>query len=184
MIAPAPLTTKSSDFENLYYALRVQARRCLRREQNAGSLSPTLLVHEAWLALANGRPARIADSTHYIRLVSHVMKNILIDRARRRCAATHGGNWQRVEWNDAGGAAENNCDLTLAIADALERLNCISPRLATLVELRYFAGFTEAETAQILGISVRSVRRQWRVARLRLLDFLGSEGKQGKHADD
>jgi RNA polymerase sigma factor (TIGR02999 family) len=181
---PTPLSQGHFDFESVYGALRAQARRYLRSEQNAQSLSPTVLVHEAWMALARSRRQNIGDRTHYVRLLSRVMKNLLIDHARRKKALTNGGAMQRVEWDDATAAAENNCDLTLAIATAMDDLAILSPRLATLVELRYFGGFTEAEVAQIMHLSVRSVRRQWRVARLRLLEVLKSTESAGSNGHE
>jgi RNA polymerase sigma factor (TIGR02999 family) len=173
---PSPSLTGNHTFESIYSALRAQARQYLRREQNANSMSPTVLVHEAWISLARSRRLNVNDSSHYVRLVSRVMKNLLIDHARRKKAAANGGSMQQIEWNDATVAAEDESGLTLAIADALDALAVQSPRLATLVELRYFGGFTETEVAQIMGISSRSVRRQWRVARLRLLEALQSAG--------
>jgi RNA polymerase sigma factor (TIGR02999 family) len=174
---PSPLLTGNYTFESIYSALRAQARQYLRREQDACSMSPTVLVHEAWISLARSRKLNVNDTSHYVRLVGRVMKNLLIDRARRKRAAANGGAMQRIEWNDATAAPEDDSATTLAIAAALDDLAVQSPRLAALVELRYFGGFTEAEVAQILGISSRSVRRQWRVARLRLLESLQSCGQ-------
>jgi RNA polymerase sigma factor (TIGR02999 family) len=179
---PLPLVTGNCTFESIYGALRAQARQYLRKEQNAYSMSPTVLVHEAWIALARSRKLNAADRSHYVRLVSRVMKNLLIDRARRKKAAANGGSMQRIEWNDAAVASHDDCELTLAIAAAMDDLAVRSPRLAELVELRYFGGFTETEVARIMGISSRSVRRQWRVARLRLFETLKSAGAPGSHA--
>ncbi len=176
---PTPLIAGNYTFESIYGALRAQARQYLRREQNACSMSPTVLVHEAWISLARSRTLNVNDGSHYVRLVSRVMKNLLIDRARRKKAAANGGSMQRIEWNDATVAPGDDSALTLAVAAALDGLAVQSPRLATLVELRYFGGFTEAEVAQIMGISSRTVRRQWRVARLRLMEALKSGGAQG-----
>ncbi|MGC9944917.1 MAG: ECF-type sigma factor [Bryobacteraceae bacterium] len=181
MPAPNPthLLTGNDTFESIYGALRAQARQYLRREQNAYSMSPTVLVHEAWISLARARRLHVNDSSHYVRLVSRVMKNLLIDRARRKRAAANGGAMQRIEWNDAMAAPEDDSSLTLAVAAALEDLAVQSPGLAAIVELRYFGGFTETEVAQIIGVSTRTVRRQWRVARLRLLEILHSAGEPG-----
>ncbi len=176
---PSPLNSGDCNFESLYGALRAQARRYLRTEYNAQSMSPTILVHEAWLSLARSRRLAVADASHYVRLVSRVMKNLLVDHARRKRAASHGGALQRIEWHDADVANAGNPEQTLAIAAALDKLALQSPRLATLVELRYFAGFSESEIARIMGVSTRSVRRQWRVARLRLLDVLQSPPRNG-----
>ncbi len=181
---PSPSASGNDTFESIYGALRAQARQYLRRELNANSMSPTMLVHEAWISLAQSRNLHVSDRLHYVRLVSRVMKNLLVDRARRKHAAAHGGDLQRIEWNDANVAFEDDTSLTLAIAAAMDDLALQSPGLAALVELRYFGGFTEAETAQIMGISSRSVRRQWRVARVRLLETLKSTGRPGSHPDE
>ena len=109
-------------FESLYAALRAQARHYLRREQNAHSLSPTMLVHEAWIALARSQDCRVADRDHYFRLVSRVMKNLLIDHARRKRAIIHGSGAQHVEWNAARLASRDEFDQVLAVAGAMEQL--------------------------------------------------------------
>jgi RNA polymerase sigma factor (TIGR02999 family) len=135
-----------------------------------------MLVHEAWMALARSQGGRAADRDHYFRLVSRVMKNLLVDHARRKRAAIHGGGAHHVEWSVAPLARNEEYDLVLAVGDAMEQLAAASPGLAALVEMRYFSGFSEAEVAQILGVSIRTVRRQWAVARLRLLELLQSSG--------
>jgi RNA polymerase sigma factor (TIGR02999 family) len=107
------------------------------------------------------------------------MKNLLIDRARSRRAAVHGGALQRVEWDEARAASDEDADLVLAVADAMKDLALRSPQLATLVDLRYFAGFTEEEVAQIMGVCSRTVRRQWREAREWLLQSMKPGGFGG-----
>ena len=176
-------STDSCCFESVYGALRAQARQYLRREYNARSMSPTLLVHEAWVSLAATSRVQVKDRSHYVRLFSRVMRNLLIDHARRKKAAINGGTLRRVECSSTILAREEDADRILAVAAALEKLAQQSPHLATLVELRYFAGFSESEIAQIMGISSRSVRRQWTVARLRLLESLQAGGKPGVQAD-
>jgi len=170
-------------FESIYGLLRAQARWYLRREQNAHSLSPTLLVHEAWIALARSQTVNITDGVHYVRLVSRVMKNLLVDRARRKGTLARGGSCRPLKWSDATEPSQSDCELILAVADCLDRLAERSPRLATLVELRYFGGFTENEAAQILGLSTRSVRRQWKAARIRLLELLQTPTRCGGQAN-
>jgi RNA polymerase sigma factor (TIGR02999 family) len=175
-MSPAPQIAElpNAAFESLYAALRVQARHYLRREQYAQSLSPTILVHEAWMALARSRSGAPLDRSHYFRLVSHVMKNLLVDYARRRWTTTRGGGALHVELQDASAAVRGDCETVLAVAEAMGQLASADPALAALVEMRYFGGFSEAEVAQILGVSVRTVRRKWLIARLRLLESLQS----------
>jgi RNA polymerase sigma factor (TIGR02999 family) len=167
-------------FETLYAALRAHARRYLRREQNMYSLSPTMLVHEAWIALARSRGSQALGSDHYLRLVSRIMKRLLVDHARRKHAVVHGGGARHVDASTVTPARQEEYDMVLAVAGAMEELAAKSPHLAALVEMRYFSGFSEAEVAQILGISVRTVRRQWAVARLRLLELLRTSDPRGQ----
>ena len=173
----------TSGIETLYDALLRQARYHLARERNAQSMSATTLVHDAWIALARSSLLRVVDSDHYTRLVSRVMRNLLIDRARRKNSEINGGSMQRLQtWDDIP-AAHNGTEDVLLVAEALERLAALCPRLAELVHLRYFCGFTEEEAAQILRVSSRSVRRQWRVARLRLLEILSDRKADGNGGD-
>jgi RNA polymerase sigma factor (TIGR02999 family) len=167
--------------ETMYDALRRQAKYHLRREMNAQSISATVLVHEAWIALARSSILRVVDDDHYTRLFSRVMRNLLIDRARRKKSEINRASMQMLQLRDETSAVSDRTeDELLAVAEALEKLAARSPRLAEVVELRYFCGFTEDEVAQILRLSSRSVRRLWSVARLRLLETL-SNGKADRN---
>jgi RNA polymerase sigma factor (TIGR02999 family) len=159
-------------FDSLYCALRAQALHCLRRESAGHSLSPTLLVNEAYIVLSRVRRLDVNDRDHFIRIVSRIMKNLLIDRARERKALIRGGGRRHVDWEDMVIRTESDADRILAVAAALEELAGRSPDLARMVELRFFCGFTEVETAEIQGSSPRTVRRQWAVARTRLMETL------------
>jgi RNA polymerase sigma-70 factor (ECF subfamily) len=159
-------------FDSLYCSLRAQALHCLRRESLGHSLSPTLLVNEAYIVLSRVRRLDVNDRGHFIRIVSRIMKNLLVDRARERKALIRGGGLRHVDWEGAIVATESDADRILAVAAALEDLSARSPELARLVELRFFCGFTEVETAEIEGSSPRTVRRQWAVARTRLMETL------------
>jgi RNA polymerase sigma factor (TIGR02999 family) len=174
----SPCSRANDAFESTYCALRQQARHYLRKERNAPSMSPTMLVHEAWIALARARAVQISDRIHYVRLISRVMRHLLIDHARRKRALSNGGVMHRVELTDPV-ALWPKSEIVLEVAQALEKLANESPSLAELVELRYFAGLTETEAGQILGLSGRTVRRQWSVARLRLLEAMTSGGNRG-----
>jgi len=173
----------TANIEIMYEALLSHAKYHLRRERNAHSMSATVLVHEAWLALARSRLLRVVDDDHYTRLISRVMRNLLIDRARRRKSEINGGSMQRLETWDEIPAASNIIEEELLVAEAMEKLAARCPSLAELVQLRYFCGFTEGEVARILHVSSRSVRRQWGVARLRLLEILsdGRTDRNGVH---
>ncbi|HTX35196.1 MAG TPA: ECF-type sigma factor [Bryobacteraceae bacterium] len=168
-------------FETLYQTLRKKAKYYLAKERNACSMSPTVLVHEAWLSLARSTAVNVADGSHYVRLIGRVMRNLLIDYARRKKALINGGALERVEWADDLAALREAPDNLLALEAALDKLALQCPSLAAVVELRYFAGLTEEEAAQVLGISARTVRRQWRLARLRLLHDLTSRSEEPTH---
>jgi RNA polymerase sigma factor (TIGR02999 family) len=159
-------------FDSLYCSLRAQALHCLRRESLGHSLSPTLLVNEAYIVLSRVRRLDVNDRDHFVRIVSRIMKNLLIDRARERKAVIRGGGQRHVDWGDTVVRTESDADRILAVAGALEQLAERSPELARMVELRFFCGFTEVETAEIEGSSTRTVRRQWAVARTRLMETL------------
>jgi RNA polymerase sigma factor (TIGR02999 family) len=164
-------------FESLYHALRGQALRCLRRESDGHSLSPTLLVNEAYLVLARARQLNVNDRDHFLRIAARIMTNLLIDRARGRKAISNGGGmrqveWEHSEWEEGLVRTDEDADRVLAVAEALEILAARSPELARLVQLRFFCGFTELETAQIEGRPERTIRRQWAVARTRLMESL------------
>jgi RNA polymerase sigma factor (TIGR02999 family) len=159
-------------FDSLYCSLRAQALHCLRRETAGHSLSPTLLVNEAYIVLSRVRRLDVNDRDHFIRIISRIMKNLLVDRARERKALIRGGGMKHVDWESATMRTESDADRILAVAAAVEELAARSPELARLVELRFFCGFTEVETAEIQGSSPRTVRRQWAVARTRLMETL------------
>jgi len=163
---------ESRVFDSLYSSLRAQALHCLRRESLGHSVSPTLLVNEAYIVLSQVRRLDVNDRDHFIRIVSRIMKNLLIDRARERKALIRGGGMKQVYWEGAAAATDSDADRILAVAAALEELAARSPELARMVELRFFCGFTEGETAEIQGSSPRTVRRQWAVARTRLMETL------------
>jgi RNA polymerase sigma factor (TIGR02999 family) len=159
-------------FDALYCSLRTQARICLRRESGAVSVGPTLLVNEAYLVLARCRSLSVNDRSHFIRIVARIMRNLLVDRARERKSLSNGGGLRKVDWEDATIPFEYDADRILAVAAVLDELALRSPDLARLVELRYFCGFTEEETARIMGVATRTIRRQWAVARIRLSESL------------
>jgi len=131
-----------------------------------GTLETTALVHEAYLKLANASPGSWRDEAHFRAVASVAMRQILVDRARARATAKHGAGLTRVSLDDAAIAVDDEPDLLLAIDAALVRLAELSPRLARLVELRFYGGLSEAEAAAELGVTVRTVQRDWTKARM------------------
>lgn len=160
-------------FETLYRNLRSQALFYLHREHRGHSLSPTVLVHEAYLALAKTAGPQIIDTRHFVHLAGRVMRNWLTDWARRKIAVVHGGGLERIDIEDSNLGVAKDPTTVILVSRALDQLEATRPELARIVELRYFAGFDEEETAQVIGLSVRQTRRKWAVAKALLLDLIG-----------
>jgi RNA polymerase sigma factor (TIGR02999 family) len=151
----------------VYAELRRQARRALRREGEGHTLQATALVHEAWLRLDGQHDARWESRSQFLAVAAQTMRRVLVDHARARQALKRGGGGTHVTLGEANRAATTPDDVdVLALDEALARLAIMDPRKARLVELRYFAGLSIAETAAALGISLATVGREWAVARM------------------
>jgi RNA polymerase sigma factor (TIGR02999 family) len=153
-----------------YDELRAIAHRRLV-SGGRGTLSTTALVHEAYLKLGDGTRGAWRDRAHFLACASLAMRHILIDRARERMALKRGGmagGVRPVTLDDEALAAEDQPQALLALNDALEQLAAADPRLAQVVQCRFFGGLTEQETAAALGITVRTVQRDWVKARVLL----------------
>jgi RNA polymerase sigma factor (TIGR02999 family) len=161
----------------VYAELRRQARVALRREADGHTLQPTALVHEAWLRLGDQHDARWESRTQFFAIAAQTMRRVLLDHARARRAAKRGGGGVQVtlggahEGRAAGGARaddESSLDAVdvIALDDALARLAELDPQKARLVDLRYFAGLSIPEAAEVLGVSTATVGREWAVARM------------------
>jgi RNA polymerase sigma factor (TIGR02999 family) len=149
----------------VYSELRRTAARHLRRERREHSLAPTALVHEAYLRLVGQRRALWKNRAQFYAVAAQTMRRILVDHARRRRAAKRGGSWLRVSLAETVAAGDPpDLDL-LALDHALEELGAIDPEKARMVELRYFAGLSLEETAQVMDVSVATLTREWRTAR-------------------
>lgn len=164
----------------VYADLRRVAHRQLRGEQPGHTLSTTALVHEAWLRLADQRRVDWRDRSQFFALAARAMRRVLVDYARRHRALRRGGGEAPLPLNDGSGAALQLADVAtqradelLALDDALMRLAKLDPRLCTVVEHRFFIGLTAEETAALLGVTVRTVERQWAKARAWLAIELG-----------
>jgi RNA polymerase sigma factor (TIGR02999 family) len=147
----------------VYEELRRRAARYMRRERPDHTLQPTALVHEAYLKLIQQRRVNWQSRGHFYRVAARVMRRILIDHARQVKELKHGGQKVPLE-PDLFVAPSSSVDI-VALDQALRRLAEQSPRWAQIVELRFFGGCSEEEIARMLGISVRTVKRDWRVAR-------------------
>lgn len=156
----------------VYGELRRLAERYMRRERSDHTLSPTALVHEAYIRLVDQSRAAWQDRAHFLGVAAIAMRRILIEHARRRQLGRHGGDRERVPLTDAVDVPDESADTLIALNDALERLAVVSPRLVRVVECRYFLGLTEEETASALAITSRTVRRDWMKAKGWLADAL------------
>lgn len=148
-------------FPLVYEELRRIARAQLRRERPGHTLDTSALVHEAYLRLAASSPAEWLDRSHFYAVASSAMRRVLVDSARRYRADKRGAAPRRVSLTDVMLVADDRADTLLAVDDALEELARIDPRLARVVECRFFAGLTEEETADVLAVTARTVRRDW-----------------------
>jgi RNA polymerase sigma factor (TIGR02999 family) len=161
-------------FAESYPMLERLARARLRAHTRTPTLDTGALVNEACLRFVAAQRLRIEDTTHFRRWAARVMRSVIVDLARRRQAERRGGRLARITLDpDLGVETPGGEDLILRVHDALQTLATIDPRAAQVVELRYFAGMTEVEIAEALGVTDRTVRRDWDKARLMLSEMLG-----------
>ena len=151
-------------FSLVYRELRELAHAQLRRERPGHTLGTTGLVHESYIRLIDQTRVEWRDRRHFFGAAACAMRRILIDYARRNLAARRGGGAIRLPLEDGAAAAERG-DMLLALDEALERLAVVDRRLSQVVECRYFGGLTEEETADLLGVTRRTVQRDWIKAR-------------------
>lgn len=152
----------------VYEELRAIARRHLAGRDGGGTLTPTGLVHEAYLKLADRSHVEWRDRAHFFALASVVMRHILVDRARARLAQKREGNLQRVTLETEAIPAPDQPGAMLQLSDAIDRLAAVEPRLAQVVDCRFFGGMTDEEIAEALDVTVRTVQRDWCKARMLL----------------
>jgi len=153
----------------LYEELRRLARYFLAAERSDHTLQPTALVHEAYLRLVDQRAVDWQNRAHFLGVAASMMRRILINHARAHQAAKREGYAQAVALEDALGVFTNPRIDLLALNHALEELGELDPQQGKVVELRYFGGLTIEETAEVMGISAATVKREWATARLWLL---------------
>jgi RNA polymerase sigma factor (TIGR02999 family) len=148
----------------VYEELRRQAQRYLQRESPGHTLQTTAIVHEAYLRLVDQRQAHWQNRAQFFGVAAQLMRRILVDYARRHQAAKRGGSAIQVPYEEGAVAAAADVDLVV-LDDALTRLAVLDPQQARVVELRYFTGLGIEETAEALGISPATVKREWAMAR-------------------
>lgn len=148
-------------FPLLYEELRRIAHRQLQGERAGHTLCTTALVNEAYLRLVDQRRAQWQNRAQFLAVAARAFRRILVDHARRHRTDKRGGGWERLELEAVEIAVEERAEALVALDDALERLDGFSPRLRQVVECRFFGGMTEPETAAALGLTDRTVRRDW-----------------------
>ena len=137
----------------------------VRRSDPGATLSPTMLVNEAWLKLASSPPIAVTSRLHFKRIAARAMRQVLVEAARRHSAEKRGGGTAFVTFDDTLASAASHADEFLALNAALDELRLLHPRQAMIVESRFFGGLDIDETAQLLEVSEATIVRDWRAAR-------------------
>jgi RNA polymerase sigma-70 factor (ECF subfamily) len=162
----------------VYDELRRQARNYLFRERGSHTLQPTALVHEAFLRLVDQTRVDWKNRSHFYGMAATMMRRVLVDHARARSAGKRGDGGVHLSVDDINVPAEERAASFVALDEALERLSGFDERKAKIVEMRFFAGLTDEEIAEVLGVSARTVARDWRNARLWLFRELNGEAEE------
>lgn len=149
----------------VYAELRRIARRHLGGGRGSETIQTTALVHEAYLRLAGPTPIAPEDRAHFFAIAATAMRHVLVDYARRRSALKRGGGAHATTLSNKGLAVDARAEEVLALDDALTRLGALDERLAKVVEMRFFGGMEVEEVAAALGVSDRTIKRDWRKAR-------------------
>jgi RNA polymerase sigma factor (TIGR02999 family) len=159
--------TKAADalLDLLYDELRKLATSKMAQEAPGQTLQPTALVHEAWLRLIGASNRKFENRAHFFSAAAEAMRRILIDRARRKLTVRHGGQFERVDLDELELAVDQTDEQLLAVHEVLDKFSREHSAQAEVVKLRYFAGMTNEEVAQALGVSVATVKNYWTFAR-------------------
>lgn len=150
----------------VYSELRKMAGAYMQREQSGHTLQATALVNEAFLRMAGGDAGKLENRAHFFAIAANSMRQVLLDHARHRHAAKRGGEHaQKVDLDAELLVDHDSLNDVLVVNELLERLEKLDPRQGRLVELRFFAGLTTEETAEAMGVSPATVKREWRSAK-------------------
>jgi len=159
-------------YDQVYAELRAIAAHKMAAERPGHTLQPTALVHEAYLRLGGSELLKFENRAHFFAAAAEAMRRILVDSARRNAQLKRGGNQERVELRETRIAAPVEDDKLLLVNEALEVLTREDPLQAEVAKLRYFVGLTHQETAEALGVSEKTARRHWAVAKVRLFELM------------
>jgi RNA polymerase sigma-70 factor, ECF subfamily len=164
--------------QKVYPELKKLAAKYMRQERSGHTLQATALVHEVYLRLTGNQQFEWHDRAHFFAIASRFMRRILVDYARERNADKRGGGIRPLTIDEGIAIAEDQIELALAVDGCLTRLAALDSRQAEIVEMRFFGGLTEEEIAEALQVSVRTVKRDWTIARAWLHAELASRGGQ------
>jgi RNA polymerase sigma-70 factor, ECF subfamily len=160
--------------ERVYPELKKIAAAYLNSERRDHTLAPTALVHELYLKFVASCPATVQNRTHFFAAAARSLRHILVDHARLHQAKKRGGNRLKVTLSAANSVVDSHDEDLLGVDEALRELQQLDPRAAQVIELRFFGGLNEEEVAQVLGISRKTVQRDWRTARAWLMSRLAT----------
>jgi RNA polymerase sigma factor (TIGR02999 family) len=158
-------TDKARLLDLVYTELKRLARNYMGRERSEHTLQPTALVHEAYLRLVHTPDSNWKNRAHFFAVAANIMRQVLIDYARARRSKKRGGGATPIELEEGLAITEDNLDRVLLVDRALKELTDLHPRQAKIVELRFFAGLTNEEIAEVIGMGPRTVKRDWEMAR-------------------
>jgi RNA polymerase sigma-70 factor, ECF subfamily len=158
---------------SLYSELKRIARLRMRGERSDHTLQPTALINELYVRLMRNPNFCWKDRSHFLLAASQAMRHMLVDHAREKRSEKRGGGWTRLEMTEAGGVPAPDSEQILEVDAVLVRLAKKEPRMARVVELRFFAGMTFDEIGEVLSIDPRTAKRDWTLARVWLSDHLG-----------
>jgi len=153
----------------VYRELHRAAKHCMARERDGHTLQATALINELYLRLSDLKLIDWQNRAHFFGMAAQAMRHILVDYARARHAAKRGGGAHEVSFDEAAMVTAERVAEVVALDDALDGLANLAPRQSRVVELRYFGGLSVKETAEVLGVSAESVKRDWRMAKVWLL---------------
>jgi RNA polymerase sigma factor (TIGR02999 family) len=160
----------------VYEELRDLARRRMSRERSDHTLEPTALVHEAYLRLVGDAPVTWENRAHFFGAAAEAMRRILVEHARRRVTRKRGGGMARVALEGAQPGILEDPEKTLALDEALSRMSERNPRGAEVVRLRFFAGLSIEEAAEVMDLSPRTLKREWEYAKAALYKAMRDDG--------
>lgn len=171
-------------FDRVYEELHDLAHRQLHRLRPGQTLNTTALVHEAYLKLVNQSEADWEDRTHFFAVAATAMRHIIINYARKQSADKRGGDAEHVDFDERVMAPQESAEALITVDRALDRLEERDERMAKVVELRFFGGMTQKESASILDVSTRTVRRDWKAAKAWLSRALSEASSNGTSTEN